>query len=255
MPPKSLSKRFDKETGSINREFVNFDSEKKARGYGRTKELDEHPLLKPQLSIIVGPTGSGKTMLALNLLDEIVACADAKRLGKVFFYTGSPSDKALKSLDEDIITIYGSETEQSLLDDLQSLQMDMRNIKDESDRPLNVLVLDDTGGSKLLAPTQVKGSEIGKLFVSHRHVGLHIIVLAQRVKGMLSPFLLANMSKCFLFAGKNKSDSDELFKNLPLAKEQLEKTMSMIATKPHSFLMVDLTKRCAMLGFNDVVLS
>jgi len=246
---------FDEETGAISRKFINYSesAEKKARGYGRTKDFDAHPLLKPQLTIITGPTGSGKTMLALNLLDEIVSCADEKRLGKMMFYTGSPQDKALQMLDEDLITIYGSDQEQSLVDDLRTLQSDMR-LKKDDEKPLNVLVLDDTGASKLLAPTQVKGSCLGEIFVSHRHLGLHVVVLAQRVKGMLSPFLLANMSHLFLFPGKNKADSDELFRNLPLAREQLEKTMNMISTQPHQFLHVDLPRRSATRGFADVVL-
>lgn len=250
---KSGGGGFDKATGAIDREVEVYGEEKK-RGYGKSKKIDDHPLLKPQLSIISGPTGSGKTVLALNLLDEIVKNTAAKRLGKVFFYTGSPQDKALTSLDEDVVTIYSSENEQGLVDDLRRLQSDMRMVSDE-EKPLNVLILDDTGASKLLAPTQVKGSVIGEIFVSHRHLGLHVIVLAQRIKGMISPFLLANMSQLFLFAGKNKEDQRELLKNIPLASEQIEKQLAIISSDPHKFLWVNIPKRSAMLGFNEVVLS
>ena len=245
--------KFDKETGAINREVKVFGEEKK-RGYGRTVKHDDHPLLKPQLTIITGCTGSGKTVLALNLLEEIVINTASDRLGKILFFTGSPSDKAIASLDEDVVTVYSSENEQGLVDDLRRLQSDMRMI-DDKDKPLNVLILDDTGASKLLAPTQVKGSVIGEIFVSHRHLGLHVMVLAQRVKGMLSPFLLANMSLLFLFAGKNKADQAELLKNIPLASEQIEKNLAIISSDPHKFLYINIPKRSVMLGFNDVVLS
>lgn len=244
---------FDKETGAIDREVKVYGEEKK-RGYGKTAKHDDHPLLKPQLSIITGPTGSGKTVLALNILDEIVSNAAAKRLGKIFFYTGSPQDKAIASLDEDVVSIYSSENEQGLVDDLRRLQGDMRMI-DDTDKPLNVLILDDTGASKLLAPTQVKGSVIGEIFVSHRHLGLHVIVLAQRIKTMISPFLLANMSQLFLFAGKNKADQAELLKNIPLAAEQIEKQLAIISSDSHKFLWINIPKRSAMIGFSDVVLS
>lgn len=256
---KQQQQRFDKDTGAIFREvntFSNGDAAKKSRrGYGKTPALDEHPLLKPQITMITGATGSGKTVLALNLLQEIVESIDHKKLGKIMFFTGSPSDPAIKSLNPDVVDVYSMEDEQKLIDDLNSLTQEMRQVEKEEDRPFNVLILDDFGSSKTLSPANIKGTDIGNALVSHRHISLHIILLAQRVKTMISPFVLANMSKCFIFAGKSKHDIDELFKNIPLARTQLDKAMSIIAAKPHGFLYIDLVKRSAMIGFDDVILS
>ena len=245
--------RFDSETGAIDRENIPYGV-KKHRGYGRTEAHDKHPFLKPQISLICGPTGSGKTILALNLLDEIFANVNHKRLGKVMFYSGSPQDQALQELDPESVSLYGSEQEQSLIDDLHALESSMRNTKDE-DKPLNILVLDDTGASKLLAPSQVKGSAIGAVFVAHRHLGLHLVILAQRIKGSVSPWILANMSQCFLFSGKSKQDTDALLANIPLVKEQIEKALAIISTEPHQFLKIDLVRRTVTKGFDDVILQ
>ena len=247
------SANFDKTTGAIDREVKVFGG-KKCRGYGKVASYDDHPLLKGQLTIISGPTGSGKTVLALNLLEEICDSCAGSKLGTLYLYTGSPQDKALHELDPDLVQIYGPEQEQKLVDDLRKLQSDMRMVPDES-KPLNILVLDDTGASKLLAPNQVKGSVIGEIFVSHRHLSLHVIVLAQRIRGMVSPFLLANMSQLFLFAGKNKADQDDLLANIPLSKDNIEKQLAIIAADPHKFLWVNIPKRTAMVGFSECVLS
>lgn len=246
---------FDSETGAISRDFVNYNAElDKARGYGRTVALDDHPLLNPQISIITGPTGSGKTMVALNLLDEIHKSINSKRLGRVMFYTGSITDPLIAKLDPKAVSIYGPEQTQSFLDELRALRLETRHIP-ETDLPLTVLILDDTGASKLLSPSQVKGSEIGEVLVSHRHLGIHVMLLAQRIKGMLSPFVLANMSQLFLFPQKNKADEDELLRNIPIPREQIQKMLQAISTKEHSFLWINLKEKKAYQEFSDPILT
>jgi len=246
---------FDKDTGTIDRECINFNAEgDKKRGYGKTKEFDDHPLLTPQLAVIVGTCGSGKTILALNVLDEIMNSVNPAKLGKVMVYSGSPQDSALKHIDRDSVDVYSPETAQSLLDDLRSLSLDMENFSDDAtDKPFNVLLLDDAGNSKELSPTVAKGSEIGNVFVSHRHLNLFVIVLAQKFK-MLNTFLRSNMSRCFIFPS-SKSEEDDVLKDLPLPKESLQKTLRAISSKPHQFLHVDVKRRTATRGFSELVLS
>jgi hypothetical protein len=251
----STTKTFDSETGALSREFVNFNKElDSSRKYGKTKELDDHPLLKPQISVISGPTGSGKTMVALNLLQEIHETVNPKRLGRIMFYTGSISDPLIQKLDPKAVSVYGPEQAQSFLDELRSIRLETRHVA-EDQLPLNVLILDDTGASKLLSPSQVKGSEIGEILVSHRHIGIHVMLLAQRIKGMLSPFVLANMSQLFMFPGKNKSDEDELLRNIPIPREQIQKMLQAIATEDHQFLWVNVAKKTAYRGFSDPILT
>ena len=251
---------FDASTGAIGRETIVYgeDTSKsaKATGYGRTPQLHEHPFLKPQLTLISGPTGSGKTIAMLNMVDEIMQNVDSKRFGKVLLYSGSPGDKALRDVDTSSghVEIYGPEHQSSLLDNLRKMQLESRHVADE-ERKLSVLVLDDAGSSKELAPTLVKGSEIGEILVSHRHLGLHVIIMCQRVKGMASPFLMANLSNIVVYPGHNKSDEQELLRNIPLSRAQLERTLNAIRSEKHQFLFVNIPRKSAMVGWGDCVLS
>jgi hypothetical protein len=257
MPPKKSSSKinFDSETGAVERDIIPFGSSKGSkRGFGKSAAFDDHPFLKPQISLIIGSTGSGKSVLALNILQEIVDAADHKRLGKIMVYSGSGNDPALQSLDDDIVDLYTGEQEITLIDDLTALDGAMKMI-DEIQRPFNVLILDDTGGSKLLAPTNLKGSIIGQTLISHRHLNLHVIILGQRVKGMISPFILANMSQLFLFRSKNKNDLDELIRNVPFPPEPIHKAMASINSRPHDFIRIDLMHRSVFKGMNELILS
>lgn len=246
---------FDKETGALSRDCVNYNSElDKKRGYGKTAELDSHPLLKPQISIIAGNTGGGKSNLALNLLDEIHKTVNPKRLGRIMYYSGSPSDPLLQKLDPKAVTVYTNEQTQSLLDELRALKLQSRHIP-EDDLPLTVLVLDDAGSNKDLMPSQVKGSEMGEILIGHRHVGLHVIMLVQRLKGFVSPFVLANFSQLFLFPMKNKDDQNELLRNVPFPQEQISKFLTAISTQPYEFLWLNMKAKSVQKGFSDTILS
>lgn len=244
---------FDAETGALSREFDDFLPKKKRRGYGETPDMDDHPFLRPGISVVIAPTGGGKTTLQLNLLEEILNHVDPDRLGRVMMYTGSPQDDLLKHVNRDLVDVYGPETVESFLNELRDLQTEQIGEHSEQDKPFNVLVLDDAGNDRTLTPSQSKGTEIGDVYMRHRHLRMHIIASAQRWM-MLPPFLRSNLSHLFLFPGKSKTELNEIFRNIDLPIDQLTKSMQSLSAKPHQFLWVDLPHRTAKIGFNKVVL-
>lgn len=269
IPKMTANGVYDPETGALSRPFMSFrEGEGKQRGYGKTAKLDEHPLLKPQISLVLGPTGSGKTTLVLNLLHEILEHANPSRLGEIMYYTGSPGDPLLRRLNPECVELYGPDKTETLMSDLQSLnQQETEPVCDEDDagtrqegkpiperkRPLHVLVLDDAGNNKDLSPNNAKGSEIGDILMSHRHRSLHVMMLAQKWN-MLPTFARFNASHVFMFPGV-PAENKAIFGSMPIASERLETTVRDLSRDPHNFLWIDTKARTAKKGFSRVVLQ
>lgn len=258
---------FDAETGALSRPFKSFRpaSDAKRRGYGRTKALDDHPLLHPQIIIIAAPTGGGKTTLALNLVEEVLEHVDQKKLGKVMYYSGSPGDVLLRKLDQDTVDMYGPDKVEALLSDLRTLNMYDETVKHvpnpaggapddeipEHRRPLHVLVLDDAANNKDLMPNNAKGSEIGDIMVSHRHRGLLMILCTQKFNATPT-FARANASHIFAFPG-SPAENKQVLSGVPMGTAALEQSFKTLARQPHGFLWLNLKRRTGMEGFTKVV--
>lgn len=268
-PGKKASMPFDPETGALTRTFKSFASKTVGvdDGYGKTKGLSKHPFLRPQIMLVVAPTGGGKTTLALNILEEVLDNINEKRLGKVMFYTGSPQDELLKVLDPDDVDVYGPENTASLLTDLRALQIEGMGIggsapaggggggsAQKSRKQLHILILDDAGNNRDLTPNNAKGSDIGQILISHRHIPMMVIFLVQKYN-LLPTFARSNASQLFLFPGKSQGEMKEIFNTLPMPRERLEETMRLIANEDHQFLWIDLINRTAKMGFDRTVLE
>jgi energy-coupling factor transporter ATP-binding protein EcfA2 len=254
---KEGGKIFDPETGALSRKFKTFVKPSiNRRGYGSTKELDDHPFLTPQIVLIVAPTGAGKTTLMLNILEMILEHVNHDKLGKVMFYTGSPQDDLIKMLDNESIDIYGPEQTETLLGDLRELSQ--KSILPfgpaERSKKFNVLILDDVVNSRDLSPNNAKGTDIGDILIRHRHIATQVFMLAQKFN-QLPTFARTNASHLFIFPGKSSHESKDILSQVPLPKAQLEKQMMAMSSDPHAFMWIDLARRTAKRGFDQVVLE
>lgn len=262
--PKKKSKIYDAETGALCRPYRTFTGKFSVdRGYGKSAELHDHPFMHPQIMLIVGPTGCGKTTLMLNLLEEILDNIDHKALGDVILYSGSPKDELLDMLDEDEVDMYGPEHTQTLLDKLEQMQLegtetggmeDDGHPKKRKKRKLHVAVFDDVGNNRDLCPNNAKGTTIGRTLQSHRHLPMLIIMMVQKWK-MLPTFARSNVSQLFVFPGQSEVERKELVNQLPFPKEQIENIMRMTASKKHQFMWFDLVHKAVKMGFDRVLLE
>lgn len=256
--------KFDVETGALERDFKLFGPTPK-RGYGKTVALDDHPLLHPQITLLVGPTGSGKTQLALNLMDEILENVSEEKLGMVYVYSGSPSDPALKPLhDDQRVSMFGPDDQEKFKEAMKQHQREARDIMKEAEEngqdvesdqclPLSILFLDDAGNSRELSPTQ-KGSDMGEIIIGHRHLGLHIIYAAQRYM-LLGKDLRANASLMFVWPTRNTEEMKQIIANLDFDKKSLEKEFKLLPKDSHSFLYINRIKKAVMAGLSDPVIK
>ncbi len=250
-PAAAAEDGFDPETGSFVREIQDYSQSK--RGYGDCPKNDEFPFLNPGITMIVGPTGSGKTNVTRNLLDETYGRANPKRFNKIMYYTGSPQDELLRDLDPNIVDLYSPERTESLVEAIRGMKRTNQFLPEEQ-KKLTLMVLDDAGSNRTLLPEKLKGSEMGDFYVGHRHNKTHLFLPVQQWT-MAPPFFRQNLSNLILFPGHSEVDMREIFRSFDLPPDQLVRQMQSIASDRHQFMYLNRYRRSAMLGFDHVVLQ
>lgn len=253
---------YDEDTGALSRPMKQFrgSGEARRRGFGVTPALDNHPFLHPQIMLIVGSSGKGKSTLAANIVDEIVTNIDRKKLGEVMWYSGSPGDPLLSKFDRSVVDVYGPSDVERLMSDLGDLNI--RRKKDKTfynggarlpkeKRPLHVLVLDDANNNPDLTPQNAKGSEIGDYSVGHRHHNLVLIENTHKFN-MLPTIARANASQIFAFPG-SPAENQEVLKMTSLPQNILKRSLQDMARTPYDFLWLNLPQRAAMQNFSKVI--
>lgn len=253
---------YDSETGALTRAFVPFrtPAELAARGYGRTRDLDAHPFLKPQVILTIGTTGSGKSTLNFNLLDEIVRNCAPHKLGQVIVYSGSPGDPLLAKVDRDMASVFGPDQSETLLTRMGELNRydqngqpvnGMKGIP-EDERPLHVILLDDANNNPDLAPDRAKGTAMGQAIVSHRHNRTVIIFSSQKYNNI--PTLARQVASHVFFFPGNPKDMKEILANITVPPDQIKKAAEAIMrSKTRDFLWINNSNRSVMRGFTQVV--
>jgi len=214
----------------------------------------EHPLQRDQVSLIVASTGSGKTQLLLNIAEAWSEDAHKGKYDKIFLYTGSPGDAAIKTLDPKHVDVFGPQTQQSFVDTLLAFESDKRSEeKLTGKKPLpSLLILDDAAGDRELMSPNLKGSIVGNLIISHRHLRLSIIITSQKFS-YIPTLARANASLFFIFPTKSGPEMKTMAKDLPFSEDVLVKAMQAASATPHQFVYLSVPEKKVFLGFDDCI--
>ena len=228
----------------INKDFL----VPKARRSG-----DDEPYSNPKLSLIYGPTGSGKSVLLLNLLDHLQKLHD---FDEALFVTGNGRDTLLDSIEMPITTNPS---------DLSTWITKVSQESKDNKPKYNLLVLDDIVGNPDFN-VFTNRSDFVKFIVSHRHLGkvvkngverggTWVIFTAQRFAGSFSPTIKDQINMWFLFSPRTQA---ELKAIMTIGDETLRMKKSMALLKSegkYQFLYInkDFTPFRYSLGFKDEI--
>ena len=110
------------------------------------------------------------------------------------------------------------------------------------EKPSCCLILDDIQGSSLI--NDGKRDRLNQIIVSHRHIPLSIIVIAQSFKGV-SRVLRLNATVVCVFKTSDKKELQDIYENVGnlITFEDFIELFKIATAKPHGFLAID-TETC-----------
>ena len=214
------------------------------------KKLAGDPLGSPNISMIIGQTGSGKSVVTANLL---MALQKRHEFEDGLFVTGNNRDPILDSIEIPVATTPGE------------LSDYITNLKQAKEGTNHVLILDDIQGSpdfNIMAGR----SEFVKFMLSHRHFGedpkkrdrngTWVIMTAQTLKNSYTPQIRSQIKNLFLFYPSRSPQTNlKAYEELAQDPVQMKRAMAILKTKgKHAFIFLnkhDPERDRYFLGFNE----
>lgn len=212
------------------------------------KKIKDDPLGTPSTMMLVGPTGSGKSLVLINLL---MALQERHDYEDGLFVTGNNKDSLLESV------------EMPITNSPQEFDNYMNIVKQAKDGTNHILVGDDLQGSpdfKLMTSR----SHFIQFMLSHRHYGedpkrpdkngTWCLFTAQSVKNSFSPQIRGQIKNWFLFMPRSPNELKN-YEDIALDPVQMRRALGILKTKgKHAFLFLnkhDPQKDRYFIGFNE----
>lgn len=172
------------------------------------RSINDEPLDTPKLVSIYGPTGSGKSVLLMNLLAHL---EKIHKWDEALFVTGNGQDPLLKTLEMNVTT------------NPNELSTWMTSVSQKHDSAkYNLLVLDDILGHPSFNVFTNRG-QFAQFVISHRHLGAvekngvkkggtWIIMTSQRFAGSFSPAVKDQVNIWMMFYPRVQTELNHLLK-------------------------------------------
>lgn len=198
------------------------------------KHLQDNPLGTPSLTMIVGQTGSGKSIVVANLL---MALQKLHKFESGLFVTGNNKDPILESIELPI-----ANTPTQLSDYITEL-------KQSKEGTNHILVLDDIQGSPDFNIFSNR-SEFTKFMLSHRHYGedkkkagrngVWVIATAQTLKNSFSTSIRDQVKNWILYYPNRHPTMIKNYEDIAQDPVAMQRAMSIVKSKgAHSFLFLN----------------
>lgn len=212
------------------------------------KSIKDDPLGTPSLSMIVGSTGSGKSVVLANLL---IALQKRHDFDSGLFVTSNNKDPILETIEMPVTTSPA---------DLENYMNIVRQAKNGTN---HILVGDDLQGSPDFRVMSNRSSFVN-FMLSHRHFGespdkpdkngTWSVFTAQTLKNSFTPQFRQQVKNWFIFYPRSPNELKN-YEEIAHDPSQMRKALGILKTKgKHQFLFINKhepDKDRYFLGFND----
>ncbi len=212
------------------------------------KKIADDPLGSPSMSMVVGSTGSGKSVTLMNI---IMALDKRHEFDSGLFVTSNNRDALLESVEMPITT-----SPQELEDWIVSVKQAKQGTK-------HLLVLDDIQGSKDFN-IMAGRSFFTNFLLSHRHYGsdpnkpaeygVWVLMTAQTLKNSYTPTIRDQIKQWFLFFPRKPTDV-KLYEDLAQDPIAMKRAMMLVKNAgKYNFLFLnkhDISEDRYFLNFKD----
>lgn len=250
-----------------------FQRDLKVFGGGKTGSKETttpdniEPIGKPQIHILSGATGVGKSNVARNLMEAYDSAhrkVKTKPAPEYLIFTGAGGDPVWEGANSERVKLFTPKEENDFVDAVNLRYDRAMRAKDRGAGPLAtpapadpaapdhrpaMVIIDDAAASGLI-PQQMARSPIAQALQSHRHADMSFVVSSQRYHGH-NPWLRANAGSVNVFPPKGSEELNFLKRDLPLPHAALNRGFAVATAKGiHNFLHVDMKNRVATHNFS-----